>query len=352
MPFTEGQLAIAGNYALDFFVKNDPIDQINVAHPLYSKLISNKRTWSGGLENHVEQVRFTNDSNYQHYFGAGQVTFNEKDTVRQAKYAWGNYFDGFGFDEDTLRQNGIHITDDTSEGAMPSAAEKVTLTNRLKEAFATLKLGVQEGLDYDFHLDGSQDADAVPGLDHLVSTTPSAGSVGGLSASAAWWQNNANLGIQTATDGNLVDQMEKTWRACLKFGGQAPNFIIAGSDFIDAYRRDAQAINSRWITVPGRGGVSQDASTSGLYFHNVEVVWDPVMDLIDEKALDATPYPWKKRAYFLNTNHIGIAPLTGHWLRRVKPPRVYDRFVHYWGISGSYAMTCNKRNAHAVLSIH
>jgi len=31
---------------------------------------------------------------------------------------------------------------------------------------------------------------------------------------------------------------------------------------------------------------------------------------------------------------------------------VYDRFVHYWGISGSYAMVCNKRNAHAVLSIH
>jgi hypothetical protein len=156
--------------------------------------------------------------------------------------------------------------------------------------------------------------------------------------------------VATATAGNLVNEMEETWRACSLRGGQTPNFIIAGSDFIDAYRKDAQAINSRWISVPGRGGVSQDASTTALYFHGIEIVWDPMMDLLDS-IVGTITYPWKKRCYFLNTNTIKLKPVTGHWLRRVKPPRVYDRFVHYWGISGSYRLTCSKRNANAVLSI-
>lgn len=348
MPFTEGQLAVAGNYAIDHYVRNNPIDQINVAHPLYSKLVSQKKPTPGGLEYDVEQVRFTNDSNYQRYFGAGQVSFNEKDTVRQAKYRWGNYFDGFGLDEDTLRQNGIEIGD--SESAAPSAAEVVTLTNRLAESLETLKLGVQEGLDTDFHLDGTQSSDAVPGLDHLISTNPASGTVGGLAATQPWWQNNANMGISGAA-GTLVDEMEQTWRSCTLRGGQLPDFIIAGSDFVDAYRRDAQAINSRWIAVPGRGGVSQDASTKALYFQNVEVVWDPMMDLLDD-IVGSTTYPWKKRAYFVNTRTVKLKPVGSHWLRRVKPPRVYDRFVHYWGLSGSYRLTCNKRNANAVLSVY
>ena len=209
---------------------------------------------------------------------------------------------------------------------------------------------MQEGLDTDFHLDGTQSSDAVPGMDHLISTTPASGTVGGLAASNAWWQNNADLAIATGTAGTLVDEMEKTWRACTLHGGQTPDFIIAGSSYIDAYRKDAQAINSRWIAVPGRGGVSQDASTTALYFLGVEVVWDPMMDLLDAQVGVIT-YPWKKLAYFLNTRTIKLKPVGSHWLRRVKPPRVYDRFVHYWGLSGSYRLTCNKRNANAVLSV-
>lgn len=348
MAFTEGQLAIAGNYAIDHYLRNNPIDQINVAHPLYSKLVANKKPAPGGLEYDVEQVRFTNDSNFQRYFGPGQVTFNEKDTVRQAKYRWGNYFDGFGFDEDTLRQNGIEIGD--SESAAPSAAEVVTLTNRLKESMETLSLGVQEGLDIDFHLDGTQDAEAVPGLEHLIAFAPSSGTVGGLPASNAWWQNHANMDIATGTAGNLVDEMEQTFRACTLRGGQAPDFIIAGSDFIDAYRRDANATNARQIQVPAKGGISQDAGTSALYFKGVEVVWDPMLDLLDD-LVGSTTYDRTKLCYFINTRTVKLKPVTGHWLRRVKPPRVYDRFVHYWGISGSYRLTCNKRNANAVLSI-
>jgi hypothetical protein len=351
MPFTANQLVVGANYQLDYFLKNDPIDQINIAHPLYSTMVANKAERLGGNEFVTEQVRFTNDSNFQNYFGADQVTYNEKDTVRQAKFRWYNFHDGFGFDEDTLRANGIILTDDRE--AVASGAETLQLTNRLKESYETLKLGVQAALDEEFHLDGTQSAKATPGLDHLVSTTPTSGIVGGInSATATWWQNNASMAINTATAGTLIDQMEIQWRACTLYGGMAPDKILCGSKFLDAYRKDAGLTINREIMAAGnqRGGVSLDAGTTKLYFKGVELVWDPQMDLLDAK-LGAITYPWAKRCYFLNSRYIKFRPVQGHWMTRRKPPRIYDRYVHYWAMTGSYSMTIGKRNCHSVLSI-
>ena len=42
MPFTSEQMAYAGNAAINFFLRNDPIDQVNVARPLIKKLMENK----------------------------------------------------------------------------------------------------------------------------------------------------------------------------------------------------------------------------------------------------------------------------------------------------------------------
>lgn len=349
MPFTENQLKVGANYQLDYFLKNDPIDQINTRHPLYSALIAKKKETVGSNEYEVEQVRFTNDSNYQNFFGADQVTFNEKDTVRQAKYKHFNFHDGFAFDEDTLRANGIIITED--EEATPTKAEKVQLTNRLKESFETLKLGAQENLDKEMHLDGTQSAKACPGLDHLISTTPNVGIVGGIDASTAeWWRNNTNLSIP---QGSLVDEMELSWRACTRFGNKEPDLIVVGSDFLDAYRREAGLTINRQIHDGGnqRGGVSLDASVTKTFFKGVELVWDPTMDALDD-IVGPQDHPWAKRAYFLNTSSLFFKPLAGDWMKKRKPPRVYDRYVHYWAITGSYRMTCNQRNANAVLSIY
>lgn len=349
MPFTTNQLAVGANYQLDHFLKNDPIDQINVAHPLYSEFVKRKVETLGGNEFEVEQVRFTNDSNFQNYFGADQVTYNEKDTVRQAKYRWFNFHDGFGFDEDTLRANGIILTDDSE--AVASDAEKLQLTNRLKEAYETLKLGVQENLDIEMHLDGSQSSKACPGLDHLISTTPNTGTVGGINAATAtWWRNNANMGIPLA---NLIDEMEQTWRDCTRFGGMTPDIILVGGDFLDAYRNAAGETINRQIFNGGntRGGVSLDASVTKTYFKGVELMWDPVMDQLDS-IVGPVDHPWAKRCYFLNSRTLKLKPIKGNWMYRRKPPRLYDRYVHYWAVTGSYRFTCNKRNANAVLSVY
>lgn len=353
MPITAAQLALGANYQLEAYAAGDPVDQVNTAKPFMKWLVSKKQETVGGNEYFNEKLRRSNDSNYQNYSGDDQVSYNRKDTVRLAKFPWANFHDGFGLNEDELARNGIILTDDAE--ATMTDHEKVAIVNLLKENFETLKLGVQEEFDLELHLDGSQDPDAVVGLDSLVSTTPAVGEVGGIDpalASNAYWRNNINLAINTGTAGNLVQEMEETWRECTRYGGSMPDYIMVGAAFLDAYRRDSLNTIERHVNGAGvsKGGVALDPSVTKLYFKGVELVWNPSFEALDD-LLGAITYPWTKRCYFLNSRHMKLRPLQGHWMVNRKPPRVYDRYVHYWGMTSKYRLTINKRNAHAVLSI-
>jgi len=352
MPFTTEQLAYAGRAAIDYYLKNDPVDSANYAHPLTKKLLEGKQNYGGGLQYVVEQLRYQNDSNFQSYFGDSQVSYNRKRTLQQAKYSWGAFHDGFGLNEDELAQNGIIVTDDRN--AVPTEAERVQLTNLLQENMETLKLGFIENFDIMLHRDGTQSSTDIPGLDLLVAVDPTTNtSIGTINQSTnTWWRNQTNTGISTASAGNLVSQMETTWRECTRYGGQQPDFILCGGAFLDAYRIDAGLTVNRQINNEPKlqkGGVSIDAGNTGVYFKGVELVWDPTFDVM--QTLDAPSVHWEKRCYFLNTKTIKLRPITGHWMVSRKPPRVYDRYVHYWALTAKAALTCNKRKANAVLSI-
>jgi hypothetical protein len=359
MAFNSEQLAYAGNAAINYFLRNDPIDNYNVNRPLVKKLISGKKEYSGGLQYVVEQLRYQNDSNFQSYFGDSQVTYNRKRTLQQAKFAWGAFHDGFGLNEDELTQNGIVMTDDRN--ASPSDAEKVQLTNLLEENMETLKLGFLENFDLMAHRDGTASATNIAGLDLLVSTTPTAdqnvGNIQSTSATNTWWQNYASMGISSGTAGNVLNGMETAWRACIKVGGQAPDFILAGDTFIDKYRADSGSSAgyvTRQVISHGEnqkrldGGVGS-GTENGLFFKGVPIVWDPVAETLT--TADSPTYDWAKRCYFLNSKHFKLRPIKGHWMIARRPPRVYDRYVHYWALTAKAAITTGKRNAHAVISV-
>lgn len=364
MSFNSEQLAYAGNAAINYFLRNDPIDNYNINRPLIKKLMAGKKEYSGGLQYVVEQLRYQNDSNFQSYFGDSQVTYNRKRTLQQAKYTWGAFHDGFGLNEDELTQNGIVMTDDRN--ASPTDAEKVQLTNLLEENMDTLKLGFLENFDYMLHEDGTQSSTNIPGLDLLISVTPTAdqtvGNIQSTSGTNTWWQNYASLGISSGTAGNVLQGMEAAWRACIKVGGQAPNFILAGETFIDAYRTDSGSsagyITRQVIMQGGQkgavtldGGVGEGAET-GLFFKGVPIVWDPVFDVLHANSNDTdSTASWLKRCYFVNSKHLQLRPIKGHWMIARRPPRVYDRYVHYWALTAKAALTTGKRNAHAVISV-
>lgn len=351
MPVNTAQLLAGANYTLESFAKNDPIDQFTSQRPLTEWLVKNRidSVFGNGIFN--EKVRITNASNYQSYQGDDQVSYNKRDTVRKAPFYHYDHHDGFALNETELADNGISMTDDRD--SVVTDYEMQQIVNKLTENYAVLKDGFQEKMDLELHRDGSLSATDCPGLDLLVSTTPATTTVGGIDCSLTgneYWENQVNTGISTASAGNLTDQMEKTWRACITKGKMgAPDFLVCGSKFLDAYRIDAGLTINRQIIVPGKGGTNLDASVSGVFFKGVPLVWDPSMDTL--QASDDPTVDWDKRCYFLNSKALNVRPFKGRWMVQRKPDRVYDRYTHYFGQTADFGFTVKQRNALAVLSI-
>jgi hypothetical protein len=346
MPFSPAQLVTGANYSLQTFQKKEPIDQINFKHVLLDWLIRHKEVSHFGNGSFREPVYYRNQSNYQNYQGADPVTYNERDPAKWTDFTYYSNHDGFWFDEDRLIAAGIHMSEDGN--AVPTAMEKESLINLLQQSYRALKDGIQENLAYELYRDGSQSAKAAPGLEHLVDWTPAVGTVGGIDAATyTWWQNNADIGTVRA---EIIEDMQSMWDNIIRYGGMAPDFIVAGQDFINNFREQANTVVSRYVTNAGnnRGGVSIDPSTNDLFFKGVPIVWDPTLDELDGILSTTTR---TRTAYFLNSKNIKLRPLKGEWMRDRKPDRLPDRYVHYFAKTSKYGFTTNKRNSLGVIQI-
>ena len=375
-----------GYVALQNYLKNKPIDQVAVQRPLLKKLMSGKKTWGGGKENIVEQIRTGYDNNFE-WFGdtslntSDTVSFNTRDTVRQAYYPWNSAHDGFQFSEDYLIGNGILIGDSQSP-RNSSAAGLVQLTNVFNESMEVLRLGFEEILDQSLHLDGtitvgggtSTANKAINGLDFIVPCVSHTGTVGGIDrASNTFWRNQIDMGaglnVTTGADyGNgypgdeLLTPMHVMWRACQRNGG-SPDFILAGTDFIKSYEAAADAKESRYAVQPGSSSAPWNMDPSienkdwgtftGLYFQGVPIMLDPVFQDLDAisgaDSSNGLTVAWEKRCYFLNTKHLTLRPIEGNDMIARKPPREHTSYNYYWGMTWRGSLTANRCNCHGVM---
>jgi hypothetical protein len=347
MPVTAAQLDAGANYQLQTYASGDPIDNFNEERPLTKWLIKNMvaSTFMNGVYN--AKVYVKNDSNYQHYTGDEQVSFNKKDTIRRAPFYHYEDHDGFSLNETELADNGIVMTDDRN--AVITQAEKLQIVNKLAEGWLALKEGFQENFDLTIHRDGSQAANAAPGLDLFVSTTPTTGVIGLDPATYSIWQNQALLNISTATAGNLVTNMEAGYRDAITRGKRIPDAWFVGSKFYDAYKTDSLNTITRQLMTSGNSPTNIDASTGTLSFKGKPLIWDPTMDALE--VLDSPVIPWDKRCYGLNSKALVLRPNKGRWMINRKPSRVYDRYTHYFAVTSDYGLTMNQRNCLVVMSI-
>jgi hypothetical protein len=351
MPFSAQEILEAGKIGLDFYLKNKPVDQIGIERPLLKALMGKKQSAPGAKQYITEQLRKSYDSNFQWFNGSQVVTYNRRQTIEQASYAWRAAHDGFALDEDRLAQNGIIVTDSQSPNSA-SQAEKIQLTNLIEEQSEVLRLGFEEKMDQASHLDGSQSADAIVGLDALVALAPTSGTVGGIDRAVsanAYWRNNVSTGLTvTTTTGDILDKMETTWRNCTRNGGK-PDLILLGSTFLDGFRNFMLKTYGRIDFQGVAFGKNVETGTDMLTFHGVPMTWDPAFYDLDTIYGPGTP--WEKRCYFLNTKHLKLRPLEGHDMITRKPPRAYDKYEYYWGLTWRGAMTMNRANAQAVLTV-
>lgn len=351
MPISAPDLQALGKVSLDDYMRKTVVDQIAVETPLLKKLMSKRKLFLGAKQNVTVNVRKSHDSNFAWAYGDTAVGFNTRQTTDQAAFPWRRAVDGFYITHDTLFGNGIKVREGDRGQFKLENEERVQLVHLLDEQMEAFRTGFMEKLSLELHRDGSASTDAVTGLDGLITTAPATGTVGGLDrATAAYWRNNASTAIASTTAGELATAMELQWRKCIRSGGGgAPDFILAGSAFIDAYRTygisgitqntDAGAVKRL------DAGVGSGVST-GLYFKGVEIVWDPQFETLD--TLDAPLIPWEKRCYFLNTKHID---LRDDDMDIVSPTRPHNVLALYQMINLRLALVLKKANAHSVLAI-
>lgn len=347
MPISNADLQELAKVSLDEYLRNMPVDQIATERPLLKKLMSGRKTFLGAKQNVVENIRKTYGSNFAWAYGEDAVSFNKRNTTEQAAFPWRRAVDGLYLDYDRLFGNGIKVREGDRGAFKLEQNEKVQLLNLLDEQMEVLKEGFMEKLDLELHRDGTQDTDAIAGLDVLVSTAPTTGVIGGLDrATATYWRNYAETAIATGTVGNLAQKMELAWRKCIKNGG-SPDFILAGGKFIDAYRKEITVTNNANAgTVKTLdAGVGSGVNT-GLYFKGVEIIWDPQFESLD--ALSTPAVEWEKRCYFINTKFMKYRDDD---MDIVTPVRPHDTLAMYAMVNLRCALSLSRANAQAVLAI-
>jgi hypothetical protein len=347
MPISNADLQELAKVSLDEYLRNMPVDQIATERPLLKKLMSGRKTFLGAKQNVVENIRKSYGSNFAWAYGEDKVSFNKRNTTEQAQFPWRRANDGLYIDYDRLFGNGIKVREGKRGEFKLEQNEKVQLLNLLDEQMESLREGFMAKLDLELHRNGTQSTDAVSGLDALISVAPNVGVIGGLDgATATYWRNNAQTGISVSTTGNLAAAMEQNWRKCIKNGG-SPDFILAGGDFVDAYRKEVtvtqNADASKTKTLDA--GVGSGVST-GLYFKGVEIIWDPQFEEL--QTLETPTVNWNKRCYFLNTKHLKYRD---DEMDIVTPIRPHDTLAMYAMVNLRLALSTNRRNAHAALSI-
>lgn len=344
MPVSTSDLQEISKIALDEYLRNIPVDQIAVDRPFIKMLMKGRKTFLGAKQHIVENIRKSYDSNFGWTYGDAPVTFNKRHTTDQAAFPWRRATDGLYLDHDRLFHAGIKVREGERGAYKLEQNEKVQLLNLMDEQMHALREGFMERLDLELHRAGTHNADAISGLDAIVSTTPTAGTIGGINAATAtYWRNHAKTAIAPAA---LVSEMEAAWRACIRHAG-SPNFILAGSDFIDAYRAQAQltlntnAGSTRTVDLSVGTGVS-----TGLFFKGVEILWSPQFETL--QTTESAAIDWNKRCYFINTKHL---KLRDDDMDIVTPTRPHNTLAIYAMVNLRLALTCSQRNAHAVLAI-
>ena len=346
MPISAGDLATVSVAALDDYMRNRPVDQIGTERPFIKKLMAGRKKLMPARQYSVETIRTAYNTNFAWSWGETARTFTKRDTAKQAQFPWRVALDGLYLDWDMLFAAGIRVDPDpASKGQLKLAEnERVILMNLLQEHMEVLELGFIEKLDIELHRSGTSSTNAAVGLDALVSRTPTVGTVGGLDASTVTsWRNYVAGAVAS---GSLIATMEAAWRSCIRNGG-APDFIMAGTTFVDTYAGLLTLTQNTDAGKPKQIDVARGTGArTGLFFKGVEIVWSPVFSVLDALESPASTDLWEKRCYFLNTKHLKYED-DGMEVYNPTPP--HNVRATYASLDLRCVLKTNRRNAQAVI---
>lgn len=360
MAFTNSELASIADSTLQFTIDKGKLWKQNVSNkPLLDALNANAGQFIGG-DSYVKLgvkpgqgggglVGYTHDD---------QVSYYNPATNKVVRFPWREHHIGVTVTHTELKVDGIEVVEDGAgeeQTREVSGREEIALANRLNEKMDDLNEDYAFSLDRLLHGDGTSDAKAIAGIDSLILASPATGTTGGLNrATTAWWRNRAATAAfaaaggqgaitsSTANGGALIEFLDKEMRQLNRYkNGSTRHKFFAGSDFIDAYKKELRANGN--YTMNGWSAGTADGSMPNPQHGGTPFTYDPTLDDLGRS----------KRCYVIDTGRAGVRLLylNGKRMLKHKPDRPADRYVIYSGITMTGVLVAKQLNTSGVYDI-
>jgi hypothetical protein len=257
-------------------------DNVSKNNALLHRLLEKDRveTVDGG-RTIVQELEYNENGTFKRYIGYDLLNIQPSDVFTAAEFDY--------------KQAAAAISISGLEQLQNSGKEAIIklLAKRISNAQKTLR----NNIALDCYSDGTADSGRqIGGLQLLVSTTPTSGTVGGISrATWAFWQNAVFSGVTNGgaavSAANIQSYMNKLWFSLVR-GSDHPDLIVADNLYYGFYLSSLQAIQR--IT----SDKMAQAGFTSLKFMNADVV-------LDGGFGGGAP---ANSMYFLNTEYIYLRP--------------------------------------------
>lgn len=273
----------------------------------------------------VQELEYAENGTFKRYSGYETLNIAPSDVFTAAEF---NY-----------AQAAVAVSISGLEMLQNSGKEAIIdlLGSRIKNAEKTLVNNIAADCYSDGTADGGRQ---IGGLQLLVDTTPTTGTVGGIDASTTigtFWRNIAYDGGSTATSTNIQSYMNATALQLVR-GTDKTDLIVMDSNYYGKYLASLQAIQRITSTEMAGAGF-----TSLMYYGNGGAA-DVVLDGGVGGACPAST------AYFLNTDYIYFRPHSDRNFVPIGDDRFavnQDAMVKLIGFAGN--MTVSNRRLQGVM---
>lgn len=327
--------------------------------PMLEAFNSSAGKFSGGKENVSYSVRGVfNGTGLKGYSWDDQVGYQNPTGIRRARAPWKEHHIGMVVTHTELKNDGVDIVENDASQTVRrmDGREAHALVNIFDEKNAMLGEDYTFSLDRLIHGDGSTDAKALAGIGSLILENPTVGITLDISRVAnPWWRNRAATAAYAAAGGQgpitsdptgggaLIAFMDKEARQRNRYkNGSTKLRYFAGSDFIEAYKRELRA-NGFYSNTGWAGQNNNDGSMPDPKHAGIQLEWDPTLDDLG----------LSKRCYALDIGNGGLRLLymDGQRMKKHTPARPYDRYVMYNGITTTAVMIAKRLNSSGVYDI-
>ena len=246
-----------------------------------------KRKMVNGGRTIVQEMEYAENGTYKRYSGYEALNISPSDVFTSAEF---NYAQAAV----AVSISGLEMIQNSGEAAIIDL-----LSSRISNAEKT----IMNNIALDCYSDGTADGGRqIGGLQLLVSSTPTTGTVGGIDRSTtvgSFYRNKLFSALTTggaaATSANITSYMNRLWLQ-LKRATDKPDLIVADNNYYRLYWESLQAIQR----IGKAEGTSKTLEPS-LQYETADVVFDGGVG-------GGCP---TNTMYFLNTDYIYFRPAAG-----------------------------------------